>query len=56
MWMPNEVPASKDRLAYRAYYDRLKTQEYLYRLIPNPELKKDLEKSKKIIDKYKNML
>ena len=56
MYMRDELPASKELLAYREYYNRLKVEEALHVLIPNEKLAKDITKDKKLVDKYKKML
>ena len=52
MYMPDEQPASKERLAYRGYYERLKTEVALNELVPNEQLSKDIAKDRKLVDKY----
>ncbi len=49
----SDKPASKEALAYREYYNRLKVEEALYTVIPNEKLKKDITKDKKLLDRYK---
>lgn len=52
MYMAEEKPASEALLMYREYYARLKTEEALYKLIPNEQLAKDITKDKKLVDKW----
>ena len=56
MYMKNEVPASREVLNYREYYNRLKVEEALHTLVPNEKLAKDITKDKKLLDKWKKML
>ena len=56
MYMPEEAPVSREVLTYREYYNRLKIEEALNKLVPNEQLEKDLRKDKKLLDKWKNML
>ena len=53
MYMPEDKPVSQDTLNYREYYNRLKIEEALHQVIPNQQLKLDIRKDKKILDKYK---
>lgn len=52
MYMEAEQPASKERLAYRGYYERLKTELALNELLPNEQLSKDIAKDRKLVDRY----
>ena len=56
MIMPNEVPVPSKVLYYREYYNRLKVEEALHKLVPNERLAKDITKDKKLLDKWKKML
>lgn len=56
LYMPEEVSVSKDVLAYREYYNRLKVEEALHVLVPNEKLAKDIIKDKKLLDKYKKII
>lgn len=56
LYMPDEEPASREVLTYREYYNRLKVEEALDKLVPNDQLKKDLQKDKKLLDKWKKKL
>ena len=56
MLMPNEVPVSREILYYREYYNRLKVEESLHKLVPNEQLAKDITKDKKLLDKWKKMI
>lgn len=56
MYMPEEASVSREVLTYREYYNRLKIEEALNKLVPNEQLEKDLRKDKKLLDKWKNML
>lgn len=52
LYMEEEQPASKERLAYRAYYERLKTELALNELMPNEKLSKDIARDRKLVDRY----
>ena len=56
MFMENEVPVTKEIRNYREYYNRLKVEEALHKLVPNEQLAKDITKDKTLLDKWKNML
>ena len=56
MVMEDENPASRDKLYYREYYNRLKIEEALHKLVPNEKLAKDITRDKKLLDKWKNKL
>lgn len=56
MVMEDELPASKDKLYYREYYNRLKVEEALHKLVPNEKLAKDIARDKKLLDKWKKRL
>ena len=56
MFMDDDKPASPETLKYREYYNRLKIEEALADVIPNPKLNKDITKDKKLLDKWKKML
>lgn len=56
MVMEDELPASREKLYYREYYNRLKIEEALYKLVPNEKLASDITKDKKLLDKWKNKL
>ena len=56
MYMPEEVPASKEVLMYREYRARLQIEEMLQDLVPNEKLESDIKKDKKLLEKWKNML
>ena len=56
MMMKDELPASRNLLYYREYYNRLKVEEALHKLVPNERLAKDITKDKKLLDKWKKTL
>lgn len=56
MIMEDQVPASKEVLHYREYYNRLKIEEALHKLVPNEKLASDINKDKKLLDKWQKML
>lgn len=57
MWMEDQdAPVSRATLYYREYYNRLKTEEALYELVPSQKLKQDITKDKKLLDKWKKAL
>ena len=56
LYMAEETPVSKEVRAYREYYNRLKVEMALHELVPNEQLKKDITKDKKLLDKWKNLL
>ena len=56
MVMEDEIPASRDKLYYREYYNRLKIEETLHKLVPNEKLAKDIARDKKLLDKWKQRL
>lgn len=56
MIMKDSVPVSRNVLYYREYYNRLKVEEALHKLVPNEQLAKDITKDKKLLDKWKKTL
>ena len=56
MVMKDEAPVSRNVLYYREYYNRLKVEEALNNLVPNEKLSKDINKDKKLLDKWKKTL
>lgn len=54
--LEKDEPVSRATLYYREYYNRLKTEEALYKLIPSEKLAQDITKDKKLLDKWKNMI
>ena len=47
-----DPPATEQRLNYRIYYNRLKVEEELNQYVPCEQLKKDMQRDKKLIDKW----
>jgi hypothetical protein len=47
---------SREVLYYREYYNRLKVEEALHKLVPNEKLAQDIARDKKLLDKWKNKL
>lgn len=56
MIMPDEASVSRTVLYYREYYNRLKVEEALHKLVPNEKLAQDINKDRKLLDKWKNKL
>lgn len=56
MIMKDERPVARNVLYYREYYNRLKVEEALHKLVPNEQLAKDITKDKKLLDKWKKTL
>lgn len=56
MIMEDEGSVPRKVLYYREYYNRLKIEESLHKLVPNEKLAKDIAKDKKLLDKWKNKL
>ena len=56
MMMEDEKSVPRQVLYYREYYNRLKIEEALHKLVPNEQLSKDISKDKKLLDKWKKML
>ena len=56
MIMEDESSVDRKVLYYRHYYNRLKIEESLHKLVPNEKLAKDIEKDKKLLDKWKRQL
>lgn len=56
MYMANEEPVSREIRNYREYYNRLKVEEALHKLVPNDQLAKDIRKDKILLDKWKQIL
>lgn len=56
MIMEDEGSVSREVLYYRHYYNRLKIEESLHKLVPNEKLAKDIAKDKKLLDKWKKKL
>jgi len=47
---------SREVLYYREYYNRVKVEEALHKLVPNEKLAQDIARDKKLLDKWKNKL
>jgi hypothetical protein len=56
MMMKDEEPVPRQVLYYREYYNRLKVEEALNKLVPNEKLEKDISKDKKLLDKWKKLI
>ena len=56
MFMKDEIPASKQILYYRSYYNRVKVEESLMEIIPNEKLQQDLQNDKLLLDKWKALI
>lgn len=56
MMMEDERPVPRKVLYYRHYYNRLKIEESLHKLVPNEKLALDIKKDKKLLDKWKSKL
>lgn len=56
MYMKDEVPASREVLTYREYYNRLKIEESLHQVFPNSILSQDIAKDRKLLAKWRDML
>lgn len=56
MYHENEQPISREVEYYRNYYNRLKELEALNQLIPNEQLKKDITETRKMMNKWKELL
>ena len=56
MMMKEEVPVDRKVLYYREYYNRLKVEEALHKLVPNEKLAQDIAKDKKLLDKWRKKL
>ena len=56
MYMKDDIPATPELLAYRHYYERQKIEADLYELIGGNELQKDLEGSRKLMNKYARLI
>ena len=56
MYMKDEIPASREVLTYREYYNRLKIEESLHNTFPNEILAQDIKKDRKLLEKWRNML
>lgn len=56
MMMRDEQPVARKVLYYREYYNRLKIEEALHKLVPNEKLAQDITKDKKLLDKWKKLL
>lgn len=56
MYMKDDVPASPERLAYRRYYERLKTEKSLNQLIDSEQLAKDISRTERLVTKYARLL
>lgn len=56
VYMKNETSVSRNVLYYREYYNRLKIEEAFQALIPNDQLSNDINKDKKLLDKWKKTL
>ena len=50
--MAEERPITPAIRAYRAYYDRLKTQLELYKVSPSEELEKGIARTRKLLAKW----
>jgi len=56
MMMEDEGSVPRNVLYYREYYNRLKIEEALQKLVPNEKLAQDIVKDKKLLDKWKKKL
>ena len=56
MIMEDEASVPRKVLYYREYYNRLKVEESLHKLVPNEKLAQDIKNDKKLLDKWKNKL
>lgn len=56
MIMEDEASVLRKVLYYREYYNRLKVEESLHKLVPNEKLAQDIKNDKKLLDKWKNKL
>ena len=56
MYMAEEVPITNATRAYRAYYDRLKTQLELQKVAPSAELTKEIKKTRILLSKWTRIL
>lgn len=53
MMIDGEASVDRRVLYYREYYNRLKIEESLYKLVPNEKLASDIKRDKKLLDKWK---
>lgn len=56
MVMEDEGSVPRKVLYYRHYYNRLKIEESLHKLVPNEKLASDIKKDKRLLDKWKGKL
>lgn len=56
LYMEDEKSVPREVLYYREYYNRLKVEEALHKLVPNEQLAKDITKDKKLLDKWRKKL
>lgn len=56
LFMKDEIPATPELLAYRRYYERHKIETDLYELIGGDELQKDMESSRRLMEKYARLV
>ena len=56
MVMDDEGSVPRSVLYYREYYNRLKIEETIQKLVPNEKLEKDIARDKKLLDKWKKRL
>ena len=56
LYMEDEKSVPREVLYYREYYNRLKIEEALHKLVPNEQLAKDITKDKKLLDKWRKKL
>lgn len=56
LYMEDEKSVPREVLYYREYYNRLKIEESLHKLVPNEKLAQDISKDKKLLDKWKERI
>ena len=54
MYMPDEVPMSKEQMNYKHYYEKTKALQYLREMCPSKKLDDDIKRSKKLTRAWKN--
>lgn len=52
MYMQDKIPMSREKMAYKVYYERLKVLTYLYKMCPSGKLKDDVSKTRKLTQKW----
>lgn len=52
MYMQDKIPMSREKMAYKVYYERLKVLTYLYKMCPSGKLKADVSKTRKLAQKW----